>query len=848
MSDASTTLPEAIAEISAETPCSHCGLPVGEWPVKGEQAVFCCTGCEIVYDALQNAGLQDTYYRLRAESGNVNEAVRKVEKQEMGLAGLDDPQFIESHTQLLADGSREATLSLEGLHCTACVWLIEQMPQLVPGVMLARVDFVRNQLKLRWFPEQHKLSDAAIWLAQFGYKLVPLKHSSQKERSEHERKLLTRVGISWSLAGNVMLLSFAFYSGMDLTSQADLTIPARWLSMILASISLYVGGQVFFKKAWSSLKVAYQMRSMQHLHMDLPISLGIMIGYSYSLWATITSKGDVWFDSITVLIAALLTARWVHVRSTRIAQDASDQLLELVPTMARRLMGTWSGDPNQPFEIVSVDAVSKNELIIVYAGEVFPADGLVVYGESTVNNAVITGESKPVSVEIGDAVQAGATNLSMNLVVTVQAVGEETRIGKLVAWVREGGEKSAQIVQLVDKISGWFVLIALGLSIVTAIIWMPKGLEQVVTHVTALLVITCPCALGMATPLALAMAAGKGARAGVYLKQTAVLDLIRLADTLVLDKTGTLTEGNMRIVEWTGDEEALRLAAMLETQSVHPIALAFLNAYPETERRLRSGQVKLTNFKAASTGIEGLLNGKLVRVGQPAWILGQLETPDARLVEQVKQYAQSGYTPLAIAVEEQLAAVLIVGDKTRANAGNMVQKWMTEGKSVWILSGDEKEVVRRLALDLGIPADRARGEYTPEMKQQFVLDAKANGRNVIMMGDGVNDAAALHAADVGIAVQGSSTASMVSADIFVTKPGLTPIRFLFEASQKVHRVILRNLTFSLLYNIIGAVLAIMGFVTPLVGAVAMPLSSLTVIFSSILQKTFVDEKEASTSK
>ncbi|MBL7979444.1 MAG: heavy metal translocating P-type ATPase [Bacteroidetes Order II. Incertae sedis bacterium] len=825
--------------VSAQTACDHCGQPVGNYPIFSETAVFCCAGCEIVYDALHVSGLEATYYKLREAEGVNDKPIVAISEKELDLIGLDSSQYVEKHTILRPDGNREALLFLEGLHCTACVWLIEQMPKLLAGVQEARVDYVRNQLRLVWDNQRVQLSQVAKWLAPFGYKLQPARQSNLKERSQDEQRLLIRLGIAWALAGNVMLLALAFYSGLDMSNQTELTIAGRWMSLVLATLSLGIGGIVFFQKALQSLRMAWKIRSLNRLHMDVPISFGILIGYFYSFWATITHKGDVWFDSITVLTAALLTARWLHLKSTRLAMDASDQLLTLVPTMARKISGKWNGDMNQPFELVSSELLNPGEVVVVYAGEVFPVDGILAAGETKVNNSVITGESVPVSCAVGDRVQAGATNMTGVVHVAVQAAGDQTRIGKLVAWVREGAEKPAEAVLWVDRFGGWFVLIVLILAVLTGILWWDTGSEQAMSHVVALLVVTCPCALGMATPLALAIGSGRAARAGIYLKQTSVFDTLNVADTIVLDKTGTLTAGRMKLIDWKGDLKAMQQAAVLESQSIHPIAQAFLGAFPETEALKRQLRHTIKGIETHAFGIKGEIEQSHVMIGRPDWVLQDVVHADPLLLEILENYAHTGDTPLAVACDHRLVAVARVGDEVRKEAFEMIQHWHQQQKEVYILSGDHPEVVAQLGRTLIISEDHLLGHQTPEMKQLFVENLKALGRKVLMLGDGVNDAAALRAADVGIAVQGSSTASMVSADVFVTSAGLAPIQNMLTSSRKVTYVVKRNLAFSLLYNLIMAMAAIVGWVNPLVAAVAMPLSSLVVIGSSILQQTFV---------
>lgn len=829
----------------AETPCAHCGLPVGRRPV-GEGPLFCCTGCEVVYRTLHSTGMGETYYRLRgvaAEPEKARPADTAVDA--LVLSEMDSEAFGQAHTQEVAPGVRAVELFLDGVHCAACVWLVERLPYVMAGVREARLDLPRARLSLQWAPEEVRLSEVARWLARFGYAAHPVRQQEVARRTEAERRLLIKVGVAWALAGNVMLLAFALYSGLDAASDPTLATAARWMSLLLALPSVLYGGRVFFQRAWASLRLSVRTRQLRSLHMDTPIALGILVGTVDSVWATWTGRGEVWFDSITVLIAALLTARWLQLRSRRLAGDATERLLALIPSMARKVTGgpAEAGPTDRQgatLETVRIETLQPGDLVEVPAGEVFPVDGTVVAGETAVNNAVLTGESRPEPARVGAAVTAGATNLQSPVWVRVEAAGEATRVGRLLAWVRDAAGRRAQVVLLADRLSGYFVLTVVAVALLTAVLWLAVAPSEAALHVVALLVITCPCALGMATPLAMTVAAGKAARAGIFIKSDEATQLLAGVDTLVLDKTGTLTEGVMTLADYEGDEAAVTLAAALEMQSNHPIALALVQARGACTLTGEAGLPAVEAFEAvAGQGIRGRVADHEVAVGRPAWVgtlTGGLPAP---LQHRLHRYAAQGYTPVAVAVDGRAAAALAVGDRVRAEAGALIGAWQAEGKAVYLLSGDHPEVVRAVAETLGLPLAHARGSVSPEGKQRFIAQLRqAGGRTVAMVGDGVNDAAALQAADVGIAVHGGSTASLVAADVFLTRAGLEPVAELLVGARRVMRVIRRNLGLSLIYNLLGATAAVAGLVSPLVAAVAMPVSSLLVVTSSITQRSF----------
>lgn len=815
----------------------HCGLPVGPRPVLGTAGgdslpqAFCCTGCRVVHEALGAAGFGETYYRLRGVAASTRDA-RPTESDALQLAELDTDAFLAQHTTDVGEGLRRTHLFLDGVHCAACVWLVERLPFEISGVAEAVLDLPRARLTLTFDPGAVSLSEVGRWLARFGYAARPMRTQAAGRRTEAERALLLRMGVAWALAGNVMLLAFAFYSGLDAEADATMAAFARWVSLALAVPAVGYGGAPFFQRAWASVRLAWRARDPRRLHIDTPIALGIGVGTLHSAWATVTGQGEVWFDSITVLVAALLTARWLQLRSRRLAGDASERLLSLLPSMVRRVSA--SGET----VVARLDELARGETVEVPAGEVIPVDGIVTQGASQLNNAVLTGESRPVAVAEGDAVEAGATNLVSPLRVRVEATGEATRVGRLLKWVRDEEGRKARVVLLADRLSGYFSLSVLSLAALTAVAWTFFGTFSLAAHhVVALLVITCPCAIGMATPLAMAVAAGRAARRGIFLKSDAATQRLTEADTVVLDKTGTLTEGRMALVETVAAEgvdldATLDLAAVLEADVVHPVATALVAA--------RGCPVlKAEAFEAeAGQGVRGVVDGQAVIVGKPMWVWAQTVSVSEGLTDAVERFARAGHTPVAIALDGQPAAVCAIGDRLRDDAPAVLRALEAAGLTIHLCSGDHPAAVAAVANTLGIPTERAHGGVAPEEKRATVEALQAQGRVVVMVGDGVNDAAALRAADVGVAVGGGSTASLVAADVFLTRLGLAPLAEAFAGTDHTLGVVRRNLGISLVYNVGGAAAAMLGLVTPLVAAVAMPISSLLVVASSILQRSF----------
>ena len=832
---------KAPARPAPDTACAHCGLPVGPAPVYDDASyaqgpadtpVFCCTGCEAVYHTLHSAGMDGTYYRLAGVGQERQPQPAQQPADDLVYAELGTDDFLEEHAPVRNDGTRSLTLFVDGVHCAACVWLVERLTDAFDGITDARLDLPRAQLHLTWHEGTVALPDVADWLAQFGYRVHPARSDQHEARTHEERRLLLKVGICWALAGNVMLLAFALYAGLDAVD-STLNTAAHWVSMALAIPSVLYGGSEFVRRAWSSVRWACTQRTARHLHMDVPIALGIWVGFLDSVWGTVSGRGEVWFDSITVLIAAVLTARWLQLRSRRLAGDASDRLLALLPTMAHQVADDGS------VNAVRVDTLEPGDRVRVRPGDAFPVDGVVVEGRSSVNNAVLTGEHEPTPVAPGDEVTGGATNLSTPLVVRVTATGAASSMGQLLAWVREEAPTTARVAHIADRLTGYFVAGVATLAVVTAALWMVWAPEEATHNVVALLVITCPCALGMATPLALAVATGQAAQRGIFIKSEHTLEQCTTVDTIVLDKTGTLTEGSMSLLDTAGDLDAVRHAAALEAESTHPIAQALTAAYPPPQR---PESAATDVHETAGRGITGCVGAHRVAVGRPDWIQGQAACPET-LRTAVTEAATAGHTPVAVAIDGTVRAVCVFGDRLRAEVPDLVQAWQTRGHRVLILSGDHPDVVQHVARTLNMPPEDARGHVSPADKRAMIEALHDEGRTVAMVGDGVNDAGALQQADIGIAVDGGATPSLVAADVFLTQQGLAPLNTLFEGSAHVMRVIKSTLLFSLTYNLAGGAIAMAGWVGPLVAAVAMPVSSLVVVTAAILQRSFVADTD-----
>lgn len=819
---------------SPMVPCAHCGLPSP--PRADDGPAFCCVGCEAIYHAIHEGGFEN-FYGFQG-IGTQGPAPRGVDRRTEQFAYLDSDEFIASQTEEMSDGSRRVQLHLEGVHCAGCVWLTEKLPFALDGVVDAQLSLARGRLDLRWDPQITQLSDAAQWLARFGYMPHPLRSDRIEGATSAERELLKRVGASWAIAGNIMIMAVAAYGGLNMAKDPALAGFMRWVSLILATISMAYGGGVFFRRAFASLKGIRHAGAgfaWTRLSMDVPIALGLSVGWLHSAVATIRGSGDVWFDSIAVLIAALLTARWLQMRGQRYAGEATERMLSLLPSTARRITAT--GD----IEEIPADRLDVGDLVEIRAGDVVSADGVVEHGQSTLHRAVVTGESRPEVINVGQHIEAGVTNLGAVLHVRVHAAGNDTRIGRLMRWVEEGGRRRAPVVQLADTLGGIFVLVVLAAAAVTGAIWAMLAPEHAISHVVALLVISCPCALGMATPLALTVGVGRAAKQGIFIKHDDVLQSLARATHIFFDKTGTLTEGNMSVADIVGDTNAAIDAAVLELQSGHPIG----RALTEWARYNADAWPPPTTAHAVEEvpggGIRGDVDTRHVAIGRLSWLVSCGASTNERDWQNIeKTFAERGGSPVFISVDNVVRCALSIGDRIREDTPALVQSLTERGMHIGVLSGDNPQLVSQFADALNIDSSLTHGGVTPEQKRDVIAALHNNNPNavIVMIGDGVNDAVAMQEADVGVAVHDGAQAALVAADIFVTREGVAPIGMLIDGTHQVMHTVRRNLLGSAIYNAVGISAAALGLVVPLVAAVAMPFSSLFVITSSLLQRSF----------
>lgn len=815
----SPTLAEQPTSVVGE--CLHCGLPIPA-DVPSEDHRFCCSGCHAAYKLISGEGLEE-YYELRRRFSDRPESVVDPELVAHSFVDFDTPRFIEQNGQRLSGERLQTTLRLHGIHCAACVWLLERLPQIQAGVIDARVNLAKSTIELVWHADEVKLSQIAHQVAKLGYRAAPLGSSKLAlEQKRLVRQQLVQIAIAGACSGNVMLIALAIYLGEWTGMAAEHLQLLRFACTAVGLVSLLGPGSVFFRGAWAAI----QTRTP---HMDLPIALGLGVGAGSGVWNTLAGHGELYYDSLSMLVFLLLIGRALQAWQQRSACDAVDLLQQLTPGTTQRVRDGL-------VETVPVEELAVGDVLEIRSGETIPVDGVVVMGSSEIDTSLLTGESLPQVVEVGQDVTAGTLNRSRTLRVQAVRVGAETRLAGLLTAIERAGIQKTPIVQWADRISGVFVTVVMCLAVAVGAAWWFIDREVWSDRVIAVLIVACPCALGLATPLAIAVALGRSARRGVLIKGGQPLQRLSSPGTLILDKTGTLTTGRLAVINWEGDEHSLDCAVAAEVGSQHPVAQALRDAPSRTAFPGRpSRNTPATNTVAENItshlgkGVTATVAGRKVVVGNRSLQVAEGCSIDVTIDAKLNTIAAAGQSPLLVSIDGRIAGLAAIGDSLRPEARQTIDRLSLCGWKIHILSGDHPRIVAQVAAELGLPSENCQGGVSPEGKLSFIQQCKQTGGPVVMVGDGVNDAAALAAADVGIAVRGGAEASMQVADIFLANGSLSGIEEIMLSSQRTLKIIRRNSVASLCYNFISVSLAAIGWLHPLAAALLMPVSSLTVV-------------------
>ncbi len=772
--------------------CHHCGTPV---PPDGPAAPdFCCQGCAAAYDLVRGLGL-DAYYRRRC-----------LDPDAKPLQPEDDSTTdyaLHAHTD--DEGVSTLHLMVEGLHCAACVWLIESVLTRQPGVVSARVNMTTRRLTLRWRAAETDANTLVRAVTRIGYRLVPYDPDQlASEGRAREKELLRCMAVAGFAAGNVMLFSVSVWAGQASDSMLAVTRDLfHWISALIALPAITYAGLPFYRSAVTALRAG-------RANMDVPISLALVLTAAMSLWETMRSGPHAYFEAATMLLFFLLVGRYLDARARGRARATAEHLVALgakaVPvedeTGARRMLPPERVEPGM--------------VALVAPGERLPVDGTVTGGTADVDTSLVTGETVPARVEPGARVFAGTTSLNGGLRVTVAAVGEGTLLAEIVRMMEAAEQGRARYVALADRVARWYAPVVHGLALAAFAGWLLAGLpwQAALLIAVSVLIITCPCALALAVPAVQVIASGRLMRRGILVKAPTALERLARVDTAVFDKTGTLTRGQPELAETVApDDPDLATAAGLAAASRHPLARALAAAAPAPAD---FGGVTETPGRGLEAPAAG---GGHYRLGSRAWC-GVAEATDATPGPELWFRRPDG-----------TVRRFAFFDAPRDDAAGTVAALRRRGLAVELLSGDREPAVRAVADAAGIDAWHA--EASPADKCRHLEGHAAAGRRVMMVGDGLNDAPALAAAHVSLSPSAAVDVSQNAADVVFQGEKLAPVAEALAVARGADRLVRQNMGLAVAYNTVVIPLAVAGQVTPLVAAVAMSCSSLVVIGNAL---------------
>lgn len=786
-------------------PCDHCGLPCEPLliadEVKGQAMSFCCHGCQGAYRIITGAGLGQFYERRSWPEHGVPEAVFQTTYPD---------EYLKPFIQTTTEGA-EISLLIEGIRCATCVWLIEKILSTRPGVLAARVNFGTHRLRLVFDPEQTKASGLIQALSRIGYLARPFtREAAAQQALAAQRSLLIRFGTAVFLSMQLMGPSLALYAGF----LQGIDPQTRQLMQLFAAL---VTTPVVFYAGFPFLAGAWHAARNRAPNMDLLISLGVLVAYGYSLWAMVNDR-EVYFDTAAMIVTLILLGRLLENSARGLAGSGIDRLLRLSPDLA--ILLPEGRDPEQ----VASAELKVGDRILVPPGQRFPVDGKVDQGSTEVDEAVVSGEALPVLRQPGMMVLAGSLNLTCGVELIVTRLAADSFVARIARLVEEAQSRKAPIQSLADRLAVIFVPLVMACAGLTGLYWLLAGhdLSAAILNGVAVLVVACPCALGLATPTAVLVATGTAATQGILFRGGDALEATSQIQVAAFDKTGTLTGGRpevKEIVPATGEAETLlALAASLEHSSAHPLAQGIRRA-----ARARGLQVEATTAQAVP-GQGLLLNTErgVIRAGTRAFLSQHgIIVPAA---------TSSTLTEVHLAIDNRYQGVIRLADQPRPEAAPTIAALHRLGIKTVMLTGDHEAAARHIAEPLGLDFV---AHLTPDGKADWVKAAQDQGQTVLMMGDGINDAPALSAANVGCAMVGGTDIALDNADLALTRPDLGSLLQAIRLARRTIWIIRQNLFWAFFYNVLMLPLAAAGLVTPIHAAAAMAMSSVCVVGNSL---------------
>lgn len=773
--------------------CHHCGEPVADGTtarIEGDHA-FCCDGCAAAAAWIEDADL-GSYYRLRSAAAN------RVQASRSDLDSWDRPELLDEHSRAI-DGGREIVLLTDGMRCAACAWLIDRALAREAGVLDTTANAVTGRIRIGWDPARTKLSTLLERLAMLGYRpYLATGDAREQARLSERRRWLLRLGVAGLGSLQAMMLAEALYLDVNATMPVPTRDLFRWLTFLVST-------PVVFYSGWPFLAgMARELRA-RHLGMDTLIASSTLLAYFASLAETIRGGTHVWYDAAVMFVFLLLAARMLEQRARNVATAQVDALARAQPVFATRERDDGTRESVPP------SALRIGDTVCVAAGDGVPADGVLLDQDADFEEALLTGESRPVRRRAGETVYAGTTCRERPARLRATATGHATRLSQLAELVDRAQSHRPPLARMADRLGRHFVVSLLVLAVCVYVGWRIYQPERAFEVTLALLVISCPCALSLSVPAVLAAAHGALARCGVLATRPEALDTLARATDMVFDKTGTLSDGRparvaVDVFNGLDADAATRIAAALEKDSGHPIAAAFADI---DARATAQGVVA-----HPGNGVEGEVEGRRWRLGRADWAAAREDDGGLWLGDGMRGVAR-----------------FILSERAREDAAAALDALRAQGLQLHLASGDSEGAVQRLAHALGIAAPLAR--QSPEDKLARVRRLQQEGRIVAMVGDGLNDAPVLAGADVSIAMGEGAPLAQQAADLVATGPSLLRIADAVRVARLARKLVKQNLAWSAGYNLLAVPLAAAGLVTPWIAALGMAVSSLVVTVNAL---------------
>jgi len=772
---------------------------------------MCCHGCKAVAELIGASGF-DAYYRFRETPPG--DAPAPPPGDDAQWRGFDDAETLPLFAARRPDGRMEAVLHVEGLYCSACSWLLENVLRRLPGVEEITVNTASSRLHVVWQPEETRFSAILGTIERLGYRPHPQSLTeAYSPRHRERRQALKRLLVAGVGMMQVMMFAVGLYAGAFQGIDPEMRRFLIWVSALVTTPVVFYAGRPFFQSAWRGLVSGRP-------GMDLPVSIAVGSAYVASLYAAVAGHGEVYFDSATMFIFFLSLGRFLEMSARHGATERSAAIGQLLPDTVRRIIDERDGGE----EIIAVARLRAGDRFALRPGERVPADARILRGQASLDESLITGESEPVSRGPGDEVTAGSINLDGALTLSAERVGQDTMLAAISRLLERAQAERPAVAVLADRVASWFVVgvLAIAAAVGAAWWWIEPGVAF--PAALAVLVVTCPCALSLATPAALAAANTALADRGILITRSRALEGLAEFDRIVFDKTGTLTRGRPqleRVLPLAGDvdadaEQYVAIAARLESGSEHALARAFP----------RRGDTPADLRPVPGRGIEGSVDGVRYRIGSAEFVG---EAAEAAL-ERIEAGPASTLVFLGDADGRVLAAFEL-RDSLRDDAAEVVRTLSAAGIATAIASGDRPRTVRDIAGRLGI--DDARGGLRPEDKLAWVRELQAAGEKVALIGDGINDAPVLAGADVSIAMGAGTTLAQSSADAVLLGDSLAPLLTAVDLARRTRRIIRQNIGWAVGYNVLAVPLAASGALAPWMAAIGMSASSLLVVLNAL---------------